>query len=61
MSKVCDICKRGTTSGFLRSHSNMKSKRKVMINLQSKKIDGKRLKVCTKCIKTLAKKSKNLA
>lgn len=52
MSRVCSKCGRGTTSGFSRSHSNIASKRKFQINLQTKKVNGKSVKVCTKCIKT---------
>ncbi|HAV10990.1 MAG TPA: 50S ribosomal protein L28 [Candidatus Moranbacteria bacterium] len=55
MSRVCDVCKRGTTTGNSRSHSNIASRRKFQINLQSKKVDGKRTKVCTKCLKTESK------
>lgn len=52
MSKTCSVCGRGTTAGNSRSHSNIASKRKFSINIQTKKIDGKKAKVCTKCIKT---------
>ncbi|HEX8973924.1 MAG TPA: 50S ribosomal protein L28 [Patescibacteria group bacterium] len=52
MSRVCSVCGRGTTSGVSRSHSNIASKRKFSVNIQSKKVDGKKTKVCTKCIKT---------
>ncbi len=57
MSKNCNICGRGTSSGFTKSHSNIKSKRKVKINLQSKKIDGQKIKACARCLKTLVKKT----
>ena len=55
MSRVCDICKRGTQTGNKRSHSNIATRRKFSINLQSKKIDGKTKKVCSRCIKTMSK------
>jgi len=55
MSKVCDICGRGSQVGNSRSHSNIATLRKFRINLQSKKINGKRMKVCSKCLKTQAK------
>jgi len=38
-----------------RSHSNIKTIKRQHINLQSKKVDGIRKKVCTKCLKTMAK------
>ncbi|HMN19093.1 MAG TPA: 50S ribosomal protein L28 [Candidatus Moranbacteria bacterium] len=55
MSRTCTACGRGTVSGNSRSHSNIASKRTFRVNLQSKKIEGKRVKVCTKCAKTLSK------
>ena len=55
MSRVCSVCGRGTTAGNSRSHSNIASKRKFAINIQSKKIDGKKSKICTKCMKTESK------
>ena len=56
MARVCEKCGRGTVSGVSRSHSNIATKRRLYINLQSKKIDGRRTKICTRCLKTLAKK-----
>ena len=55
MSKTCDLCGRGSTKDASRSHSNIKTIKRQYLNLQSKKIDGKKVKVCTKCIKTLSK------
>ena len=52
MSKVCDICGRGPHKTMTRSHSHIGTKKWQHINLQSKKIDGKTVKICTKCIKT---------
>ncbi|MFZ2193604.1 MAG: 50S ribosomal protein L28 [Candidatus Moraniibacteriota bacterium] len=52
MSRVCEVCGRGSQSGNSVSHSQVKSRRKFQINLQSKKIDGAKTKVCTRCIKT---------
>ncbi|PIR66617.1 MAG: 50S ribosomal protein L28 [Parcubacteria group bacterium CG10_big_fil_rev_8_21_14_0_10_36_14] len=56
MSKRCDICGRGSKKAASRSHSNIKTLRRQNINLQSKTIDGKKKKVCAKCIKTAKKK-----
>lgn len=55
MAKRCDLCGRGSTRDASRSHSNIKTTRRQNINLQAKTIDGKRLKVCTSCIKNLVK------
>lgn len=55
MARRCDICGRGSQKDFARSHSNIKTVQRQYINLQVKKIDGAKKKVCTKCIKTMAK------
>lgn len=55
MAKSCEVCKRGTLSGQTKSHSQIKTKRQVKINLQTKVVDGKRIKICTSCMKTLNK------
>jgi ribosomal protein L28 len=46
-----------TTRVLLRGHYNPTSRKRAMINLQWAKVDGKRLKICTDCIKTLAKRA----
>jgi large subunit ribosomal protein L28 len=55
MSRTCQVCGRGPRSAQSRSHSNIATKRTMAINLQTKKVDGKNLKICTKCLKTAAK------
>ncbi|MBP6942918.1 MAG: 50S ribosomal protein L28 [Candidatus Buchananbacteria bacterium] len=57
MAQVCDNCSRGTTKGFNVSHSKVRTKKFQRVNLQSKKVDNQRLKLCTSCIKTLNKKT----
>lgn len=57
MAKTCDLCGRGTTRDASRSHSNVKTVKRQYINLQSKKIAGRKMKICTKCLKTLNKKT----
>ena len=56
MSKKCDLCGRSSTKGASRSHSNIKTLKRQYINLQTKTIDGKKMKVCAKCLKTMVKK-----
>ncbi len=55
MSRVCEVCGRGSQSGNTVSHSETKTRRKFQINLQSKKINGAKTKICTRCIKTVNK------
>jgi len=57
MAKRCDLCKRSSMKGAKRSHSNIKTLKRQDINLQSKKIDGVKLKVCTSCMRTMKKDS----
>lgn len=58
MAQVCEVCGRGTTVGNNVSHSQVKTKRTMKINLQSKKMDGKKMKICTSCLKTSKKKAR---
>ena len=55
MSKKCDLCGRSATKGASRSHSKIKTLQRQGINLQSKVIDGIKAKICTSCLRTLAK------
>lgn len=56
MSKFCDACGRGALTINLRSKSENAVKSRQQINLQSRKIDGKRVSICTRCMKTMNKK-----
>ncbi|MFA6098798.1 MAG: 50S ribosomal protein L28 [Patescibacteria group bacterium] len=58
MAKRCEICGRGGLSGNSRSHSNIATRRKQQLNLQSASYKGKRVKACTSCIRSLSKKGK---
>ena len=55
MARVCDRCGRGSNRGNSRSHSNIATKIQQFVNLQSRVIDGKRMKVCTRCLRTITK------
>ncbi|HAZ63021.1 MAG TPA: 50S ribosomal protein L28 [Armatimonadetes bacterium] len=56
MAQRCEICGKGPGFGHRVSHSDRKTKRRFMPNLQSIRIVVKgetvRAKVCTSCIKT---------
>ncbi len=58
MAKRCDICNRGSKKGANRSHSKVKTLKRQNINLQTKKIGNFELKICTSCLRTLAKKDR---
>ncbi len=55
MSRVCEICGKGKMDGKTVSHANNKAPRKYDVNLQTTEINGKKVKACTKCIKTAKK------
>jgi len=57
MSKVCELCGKGPTTGNLVSHSNRHTRRRWLPNLMkvSFMIKGtpKTVKVCTRCMRSL--------
>jgi ribosomal protein L28 len=55
MAKKCDLCGRGATKGASRSHSKIKTLKRQNINLQSKVINGVKLKICASCMRTINK------
>lgn len=55
-ANTCAICGRGYNKAHIRSHSNIATVKKQRLNLQQIKYKGVRVKACTKCIKTIAKK-----
>lgn len=56
MSRKCDICGKGALVGYNVSHANNRTKKKSYPNLQKVTINGKKMKVCTRCLRTLRKK-----
>ncbi|MEK7516864.1 MAG: 50S ribosomal protein L28 [Patescibacteria group bacterium] len=61
MARICDRCGRGPLRAVSRSHSNIATKRRQFLNLQMKRVEGHRMRICTNCLKTLAKKPKATA
>ncbi len=55
MSRVCEICGKGKMDGKTVSHANNKAPKKYNANLQTTEIQGKKVKACTKCIKSAKK------
>jgi len=55
MAKKCDLCGRSATKGASRSHSKIKTLKRQNINLQSKLVDGMKVKLCTSCLRTMDK------
>jgi len=55
MAKKCDLCGRSATKGASRSHSKIKTLKRQNINLQTKIIDGLKVRLCTSCLRTMEK------
>ncbi|HLB66623.1 MAG TPA: bL28 family ribosomal protein [Candidatus Saccharimonadales bacterium] len=55
MARTCDKCGRGYHKAVSRSHSHIKTLKRQHLNLQTKTVAGVRLRICARCIKTLAK------
>lgn len=56
MANVCDICGKGPMTGHQISHSDHKTKRRWMPNLQRVRVKVgatgvRRMRVCTSCLK----------
>ncbi|MGC9048839.1 MAG: 50S ribosomal protein L28 [Patescibacteria group bacterium] len=56
MSRRCSICGRQSQRSISRSHSMVATKRWQNLNLITKKVAGKKIKICSKCLKTLKRK-----
>ncbi len=54
MAKVCELCDRGYLKGNSRSHSNIATIKRQRVNLQNATIAGKRVRACTRCIRSAA-------
>lgn len=56
MARVCTVCDKGPTTGNSVSHANNRRKRRWYPNLQTVRVlvNGapRRVKVCTKCMKS---------
>lgn len=56
MSKFCKACGRGALTINLRSKSEQAVKSRQKVNLQSCCVDGQKVNLCTRCMKTMANK-----
>ncbi len=53
--KQCDICGKGTQMMIKRSHSNKANKTTKKANIQTRKVGGGKIKICTNCLRTIKK------
>lgn len=58
MSRVCELTGRGTQTGNKRSHALNATRRTFKVNLQTKRINGVKVRLSTKAIKTLKRAMK---
>lgn len=59
MAKICQKCGRGTKTKVSRSYSNIATKKRQYVNLQTRVIGGKKMRVCTRCSKAEFKQKNN--
>ena len=56
MARVCEMCGKGPTSGNMVSHSNRRTRRRWLPNLQKVNLllngTPRSLKVCTRCLRS---------
>lgn len=58
---TCEHCGRGPQVSLNRPHSLHKTKRLSIPNVQAVTVDGKRMRLCTRCLKTVYLKQKTNA
>jgi large subunit ribosomal protein L28 len=62
MSSRCDVCRRTALYGHTVSHSNRKSNRRFLVNVQRRRmvINGvpQHVNICTRCLRTMVKTPK---
>lgn len=57
MARMCDNCSRNYNQANSRSHSNIATKRRQLVNLQARRVDGVDLRLCTRCLRTMKKET----
>lgn len=59
--RSCDLCARGTGVMQKHSHSQVKHKTHQKINVQTKRMGGGSIRLCSKCLKTISKIEKEIS
>jgi len=60
MSRICNLSGKRANFGHSRSHSNIASKRRQNVNLQTITLNGQRIRVAARTIKTLKKLAREI-
>jgi large subunit ribosomal protein L28 len=55
MSRTCDLTGKGPNFGQSRSHSNIATKRRQQVNLQTVRLGGRRIRIAASTLRTLKK------
>ncbi|MSR85191.1 50S ribosomal protein L28 [Candidatus Uhrbacteria bacterium] len=55
MSRICVLTGKKANFGNSRSHSNIATKRRQNVNLQTVRINGKRIRISTRALRTIKK------
>lgn len=55
MSRICQLSGKSALYGNSRSHSNIATRRRQGVNLQTIKINGQRIRVAARTLRTLKK------
>ncbi len=55
MSRICELTNKKANFGHSRSHSNIATKRRQNVNLQTVTINGIRMRVAARTLKTIKK------
>ncbi|MDO8583892.1 MAG: 50S ribosomal protein L28, partial [bacterium] len=55
MSRTCALTGKRANFGHSRSHSNIATKRRQNVNLQTVRINGKRIRISTRALRTIKK------
>ncbi len=60
MSRVCQLSGKSALYGNSRSHSNIATRRRQGVNLQTIKINGQRIRIAARTLRTLKKLSREM-
>ena len=60
MSRICELTNKKANFGNSRSHSNIATKRRQNVNLQTVRIAGRRVRIAARTLKTIKKLAKQI-
>lgn len=60
MSRICQLSGKSPIFGNSRSHSNIATKRRQNVNLQTIRINGQRIRVAARTLRTIKKMAKSM-